>query len=137
MQESPDIWGPRLWKEFHTKMKCLPKNLSKRQQYYISQYINNFHRKIPCTICKNHYKKNIKEHSFKKHLKYGIKLFNWSVDLHNIVNIDTGKKIQMSYNEAYKLYKCPNINNEPLYANIISIIIFLLTLYYLINTHLF
>ena len=135
---NPNIWGPYLWFFIHTLCLEYSDNPNENDRRKIKQFFLNLGNLIPCEQCSEHYSLNLSSISnIDNALTDSNSLFNWSVDLHNIVNIDTGKKIQMSYNEAYKLYKCPNINNESLYPNIISIIIFLLTLYYLINTHLF
>lgn len=76
---------------------------TKSQQTLSSRTIVMIITHLPCQECSSHAKENIKTRiPFEKYLNEKedeFALFRWSVDLHNIVNIQTGKPV-MGYEAA-------------------------------------
>jgi hypothetical protein len=101
------IWGPPLWTYLHTISFYYPWEPSEKQKKDYFLQIKLLSSTLPCQICKNNYKKNIK----KKHLLLNKSVFKnrytfskWVYDLHNEVNKHLGKSISMSYDEVQKRY---------------------------------
>ena len=57
---------------------------------------------IPCSHCRNHYRAYLQQHPVDE----GTDLFQWSVDLHNDVNLRTGKPL-VSVSDARRMYSPP------------------------------
>lgn len=105
----PEIWGPYLWRSIHYIAIGYPDKPTSEevQNYYI--FFNNLWKIIPCYKCSINYKRHLDELPIDDFLISKMKLFEWTVSLHNIVNKELGKK-QMSFEEA-KLY----ISNNQIY----------------------
>ena len=59
---------------------------------------------IPCPLCAAGYLKHLKKRPIElSDVKDRRSLFNWTVDIHNMVNSELNKP-QMSYNIAWELY---------------------------------
>jgi hypothetical protein len=100
-------WQPATWVLMHTLT-------NQYNDEFRDEYINFFESLkviIPCGMCRDHYNGNI------ANPKFGIgenvnseRIFNWTVDLHNLVNIKTGKKV-WSYTEAREYYTQNRFND--------------------------
>lgn len=96
-------WQNLTWLFFH-KMS-LNQNLEENMNEHYQIFFNSFRVILPCSFCRNHYilmldeeKNNLTKNIQKK------RLFNLTIDLHNIVNSKTYKRV-WSYDEANKHYK--------------------------------
>jgi hypothetical protein len=101
-------WQPITWNVFHNF--ALHYNENYRNQYII--FFNTFKILIPCKICKTHYIQNLNKEnlSLEKNMNKE-RIFDWTVDLHNIVN-KLNYKRQWSYIEARKHYDTNHFNNN-------------------------
>ena len=114
----PTKWGPHLWDFLHTISFNYPNNPSINDMNNNLTFLKSLENVIPCDLCKNHYKKSLKQSPPKLDSK--ISFIKWVIDLHNEVNKRNGKPVY-SYNKAIELikhnfesdYKCNknNINN--------------------------
>ena len=59
---------------------------------------------IPCSICKKNYIRHLIEHPIDNYLNSKEDLVKWVIDMHNMVNTETGKK-NYSYNTIIKMYE--------------------------------
>jgi hypothetical protein len=107
----PEIWGPHLWRSIHYIALGYPQQPTPEdvQNYYILFF--NLWKVIPCYKCSVNYKRHLDELPIDSFLSTRIKLFEWTVSLHNIVNKELGKK-QISLDDAKELY----INNNHIYS---------------------
>ena len=99
-----NIWGPHLWFSLHTisftyPLKPTPSDMNNYKIFYES--LQNV---IPCNICKKNYIRHLKEHPIGPHLNSRKDLVYWVIDMHNMVNAETGKKI-LSYDNVLKKYE--------------------------------
>lgn len=101
------IWGPPLWTYLHTISFYYPWNPTSRQVNDYYQQMKLLATTLPCNLCRENYRNNIK----KKHLKLTKEVFKnrytfskWVYDLHNEVNIHLGKPITMTYDMVQKRY---------------------------------
>lgn len=97
-----NVWGPIAWYKFHEKAIKYPNNPCECDANKIlCFYHKKFLQFIGCKTCENDYEKIIQIYP----VKYGsrIEVFNWTVDVHNIINQKLGKT-QIGYAEAYILW---------------------------------
>ncbi len=99
----PDVWGPYGWKFFHFIALGYPKNPTEEDKINYKTFFTLVPSILPCSICSGHYAKNLKKYPITDDiLSDRIKLFNWTVDMHNEVNVSNGKEI-VNYDAALKL----------------------------------
>lgn len=116
MKIPPTKWGPHFWMTLHVAcVGC--------QDYkIISEFVEGYKSIIPCLSCRAHFASVLTENPVPEAGNF----FEWSVDVHNIVNRRLGKR-EFSYEEAMA-----NIVSTPLsspqFDSKIAIIIFLLSI---------
>jgi hypothetical protein len=76
----PEVWGPNLWGTLH--LVCLAETAT-------PEFIQEFARVIPCPMCSDHFKELITTFPFEE----AADKFEWSVFIHNQVNIRIGKPL--------------------------------------------
>lgn len=108
-------WAPLTWYIFH---KLAHDYDSSENEEYTNHYLEFFKSMktiIPCKTCRNHFIQNtsIEENKIENNID-STKIFDWTVRLHNLVNI-INKKKTYTIDEAKKIYKAP-IMNQQLYA---------------------
>lgn len=101
-------WQQITWNIFHTI------SLNYNEQYR-DEYINFFNSMkviIPCKICRNHYIDNLNKPNMNIESNMNKnKIFNWTVDLHNIINKKHNKKL-WTHDDAKKYYQENNFDNK-------------------------
>ena len=128
----PQIWGSYLWKSIHFIALGYPDNPKEDDVRNYHTFYSNLWKVIPCVKCATNYKRHLEELPLDAHLISKKKLFEWTINMHNIVNKELGKPI-MSKEAAYKLYtKSPPTNEwiKPvsLIIGMITVVIILLFL---------
>jgi len=102
-----NIWGPPLWTYLHTISFYYPWEPTEKQKddYYLQ--VKLLASTLPCKICRDNYKRNIK----KRHIKLSKATFKnrytfskWVYDMHNEINKHLGKPITMSYDDVQRRY---------------------------------
>jgi hypothetical protein len=101
-------WQQITWVFFHTI--ALNYNNDHRDEYI--NFFDSLKTIIPCKICRNHYIQNVNNENMNINNNINSdKIFNWTIDLHNIVNKMHNKKI-WSHEEARKYYNKHGFNNQ-------------------------
>ena len=101
-------WQPLTWILFH--IFALNYKEEYREKYII--FFNSFKTIIPCSICREHYIKNINKENMNMENNINSKnIFDWTVKIHNNVNIKNNKKI-WNFDEAKKFYQNYDFKNE-------------------------
>ncbi len=95
---SPSVWGKEAWHFIHLVALTYPIKPTKKDTEEYSKFFQSLGRVLPCEVCAYHYSQKIKEHPPK--LGSQMELFQWTVDIHNSVNKEHGKKIY-SYEQAF------------------------------------
>lgn len=104
----PDTWGPYIWATIHYTTYGYPPYPNEEHKQKYKQFFELFQYVLPCSICREHLKDNLKEVPLTDEiLSDKEKLINWSIDLHNAVNKMNGKKTY-TYEEARKII----VNND-------------------------
>ncbi len=99
-----NIWGPNLWFSLHTMTFVYPLKPSDNDKINYKTFFESLKFTIPCSICRKNYVRHWKEYPIDKHLNSRKELVYWLIDLHNIVNTETGKKI-LSYDTVIQKYE--------------------------------
>ena len=99
-----NIWGPPFWLSLHTISFNYPLKPTEQDKINYKNFYTSFQNVIPCSICKKNYIRHLKEHPIDNYLSSRRKLSEWVIDMHNMVNGETGKKI-LSYDVVIKKYE--------------------------------
>ena len=92
---SPKLWGKEGWRFIH--FVAVTYQPSKKDEYL--KFFQNLPEILPCPVCGEHFKQNMA--NLPPRMESNQTLFEWSVDMHNLVNKENGKKIY-TYDQAYK-----------------------------------
>jgi hypothetical protein len=121
---NPSLWGPHGWKIMHYITISYPDNPTKEDKDKILKFFMAIKDVLPCENCRVHFSMNLQKYPLSDDIlscKY--KLINWLKDIHNEVNIRTGKKIY-TYDELIKEYS--NNNNNNYNIEIVTVVLLLL-----------
>lgn len=124
-----EIFGPKLWATMHFVSLGYPKNPSENDKKNYRAFYENIVNVIPCDECSKHLRDNLKKVDIQPFLESRKLLFEWTVKLHNTVNIMLGKP-EWSLTYAYNYYNNYSNLNESMKCftnkNVISIILIIL-----------
>jgi len=87
MEGNKQFWGPAIWKTIHSLAVAYTPD--QKEQY--KAYIYNLVHLLPCRMCRNHLKENLKRLPIDSYLTDNNRLFLWTYFLHDIVNKQLGK----------------------------------------------
>jgi hypothetical protein len=104
MQIGPDTWGPHGWKFIHFLALAYPNEPTDEQKKNYKNFFEAMQHVLPCSLCANNYKRHITvELPITEAVLTDKESFvKWSIDMHNLVNKETGK-LPLSYDEALTL----------------------------------
>jgi hypothetical protein len=92
-----NIWGKCGWVLIHSIAVNYPNNPSPSEKENTIKFFTLLGDMLPCRYCRQHYHENLKTIPINADSK--MDLIWWTIDLHNKVNIITGKKV-LSRKEA-------------------------------------
>jgi len=118
MAIGPDQWGVHGWKFIHHIALGYPNTPSDNDKNNYKNFFNLLGNVLPCGLCSNHYNEHLLIYPLTDEvLSNKMNLINWTIDMHNEVNKQNGKKIY-SYDEALVLIKNNyEDNNKESYKN--------------------
>lgn len=100
----PTIWGKYMWMSIHLIALGYPNNPSQEDKNAYYTYFNELHKVIPCVACSNNYLQHISDMPLTETVLSSRKnLFDWTIDLHNVVNKMLGKEV-ISKEHAYNIF---------------------------------
>jgi hypothetical protein len=99
-----NIWGPNLWFSLHTMTFTYPLKPKEDDKKNTKTFFISLQSMIPCSICRKNYIRHLKESPIDDHLDSRKQLVFWLIDIHNMVNGETGKK-QLSYETVIRKYE--------------------------------
>jgi len=89
----PAVWGPIFWKTMHIVTIGYPAFPSVEEQKAAVSFFESLQFMIPCPICKEHYKENLKTLPLTDDVVGNKqKLIRWLFDMHNTINKQLGKQ---------------------------------------------
>jgi hypothetical protein len=90
----PSIWGKHGWKFIHFVAQGYPNKPSQEQKLHYKNFLNSIQHILPCSLCNDHYAQNLINNPIDDSVLQNKNSFiDWTVKLHNIVNMQTGKEI--------------------------------------------
>jgi hypothetical protein len=125
-------WGPKLWYSLHVITFNYPDNPSIFDKQNYETFFTSLQYVIPCSICREHYKKNLEKNPIQDHLSDKVSLSKWLVEIHNQVNIMLGKPT-MSFEEVVKIYEKKNSQTFNYWYILILIVVIIIGYYILIK----
>jgi hypothetical protein len=99
MGVSPKHWGREGWKFIHWVALTYPNRPNEKDKKNYLKFFESLQDVLPCPICAEHFKQNMKDYPI--NLGSNKELFNWTVDMHNLVNKQNGKKA-ITYDQAFR-----------------------------------
>lgn len=116
---NPKIWGKYVWVSIHIIALGYPDKPSNEDKKNYKEYFLNLWKVLPCYKCSINYLRHLEELPIDNALVDNMSLFKWTVDIHNIVNKETGKR-EMPFEEALELYiKLAQGNgNDPIFVTV-------------------
>ena len=130
---SPQVWGKYIWTTIHVVALAYPVEPTKEQRNQYKEFYLSIGNVLPCSKCRNNFTKHLSQLEIDFYLYNRDSLFNWTVELHNIVNVDTGKA-NWTYQKAYDYYTKAEFSSDikpcPLTEkiNILNMLVFFLIL---------
>ena len=105
------IWGRYMWFTLHYISLAYPNNPTENDKEKYKAFFYLIKDILPCKICSDHYKENLLKLPLTNEILSDKELFiKWVIDMHNLVNENTNKKI-IDYNVARKLIETNNFYN--------------------------
>jgi hypothetical protein len=99
MGMSPKLWGREGWRFIHFVAYTYPDRPKKKDRENYMQFLTSLQNVLPCEICAEHFRQNMK--NMPPRMENRKEFFEWTVDMHNTVNKQNGKK-EISYDAAYE-----------------------------------
>lgn len=99
-----NVWGPHLWFSLHSISFTYPLKPKESDKENYEGFFTELQHVIPCSVCKKNYIRHLKEFPVSEHLNNRKDIVYWVIDLHNMVNSETGKRV-LTYDEALKRYE--------------------------------
>lgn len=97
---NPEIWGPPAWNFLHLLSLSYPIEPTYEEKTNFKNFIYSLQKILPCDTCSNNFLNKINNSNLDKVLESRDTLFEWFVDIHNIVNKENNKK-EWTYSEVY------------------------------------
>lgn len=88
---SPKIWGKSFWTTLHIAALGYPDIPTPDDVATYKLFFENFGNILPCKKCMANYRQHLSVLPVAPALKSRAALFAWTVNVHNIVNNETGK----------------------------------------------
>ena len=105
----PRVWGPHAWDFMLSVAMTYPDDPDQQIANNYKNFYYSLADVLPCVVCREHYKQNIRDLPIDDYLGNSKLLSKWVVKIHNIVNRITKKRI-VGYEEALKLFVKNNKN---------------------------
>jgi hypothetical protein len=87
----PEVWGPIFWATIHTVALAYPDEPNYNQKRAAKEFFLSLAELIPCPICRSHYVDHLKRSPIEPFLDSRSHLSDWTLKLHNQVNLNLGK----------------------------------------------
>jgi Erv1 / Alr family len=100
----PKVWGKYIWTSIHMIALGYPDKPTDEDKMNYKQFYINLWKVIPCYKCSVNYQKHLEELPIDAHLNDNMSLFKWTVDFHNIVNKELGKK-EWTFEETLEKFR--------------------------------
>ena len=129
----PELWGRCAWKFIHLITLNYPENPTKDDKENYHTFFYSLQYVLPCDKCGQNLTKHLKKYPLTATaLANRQNLIMWAINLHNIVNYYTGKRM-LTYSEALtQLQKWSTSNKQITWKTSLIIIVIIVVLCLLI-----
>ena len=100
---TPEKWGKYYWTCIHLTALSYPDSPTESDRKDYFNFYKTFGIGLPCFKCRENYKRHFEQIPIELFLYDKTQLFNWTVKMHNVVNVEL-KKTEWTYDEAWKHY---------------------------------
>lgn len=101
----PSIWGPHTWKTIHYIALAYPRQPSPEDRANYAAFFHSLGHVLPCSTCSRHFLSLLMEVPLDAAaLRSSDTLFEWTVKVHNRVNLTLGKPT-LSVDQALRRLK--------------------------------
>lgn len=119
---NPKLW--KVWTFLHYLTIAYPENPTPMDKNNIKQFFLALGPVLPCENCRQHFALNLQLFPLTDNvLSCRYNLINWLRNIHNEINVRTGKKT-FSYDDVIKEY--PITNNKNYIVEILTIVLLLI-----------
>jgi len=133
---NPKLWGPHGWKFLHYITLAYPDQPKEQDKKNIVDFFQNISKVLPCEKCRINFNNNLIKYPLNENIVQSRdNLVNWLIDVHNEVNIETGKDIYNPNNIYDDYLKCNNNNTYLSCGIIVLILIILVLLMFILRFH--
>ena len=85
-------WGTSFWTTIHVVALGFPDSVTEHNRSQYKAFYQTLGAVLPCSKCRGNYARHFSELPIDMYLYDKNMLFAWTVRLHNIVNVETGKR---------------------------------------------
>ena len=129
---NPSLWGPHFWQAMHYISVAYPQEPTIEDKENLKLFINSLKNIIPCEKCRLHFSQHFNKNPLTDIiLSSRINVINWFRNIHNYVNVMTGKKT-WTYDDVINKYETNQSNNSNKTQMIVTTSLFSLILIILI-----
>lgn len=101
---NPQIWGSSAWQFMHYVTLSYPDNPTNVDKINMYNFFTSMQKILPCDKCRYNFLEHQKKYPLDdKTFSSRYNLVNWLLNIHNNVNIETGKPT-MTYDEFISMY---------------------------------
>ena len=96
-------WGPSAWSFIHYTALAYPVQPTETDKENYKTFYYSLQNTLPCPKCAENYQRHLKDIPIDEALVGPEELFKWTIDIHNEVNKELGKR-KYSYEEVSDKY---------------------------------
>lgn len=106
----PATWGPSMWRFLHCAALAYPSKGDESSAAAFRRFVDALGDVLPCPTCAHNYRRHLQELPVDPFLAGRAALFEWTVQLHNLVNVESGG----GGGSGSKNMRGPGHHNKPL-----------------------
>jgi len=121
-------WGPSGWSFIHYVALGYPDNPTNNDKENYKTFYNNLRNVLPCHKCAINYQSHLEDIPIGPSLVGPNELFRWTIDIHNEVNKELGKRTY-SYQEVYDKYIKKSVGLDKIFICLAIILLILMGIF--------
>ena len=123
----PKVWGKCIWNSINYITMDYPENPTDEDKQHYYQFFQSLQYVLPCARCRFNLQQNLQKYPLTlEALTNRDTLLKWVIDLHNIVNYHTGKKVLPYYQALQKINRSMQPDNRRYYYLVIFLVVIII-----------
>jgi hypothetical protein len=127
-------WGPSAWSFIHYVALGYPDNPTENDKDNYKNFYYSLQYTLPCPKCAKNYQRHLKDIPIEEALGNSSELFKWTIDIHNEVNKELGKR-KYSYQEVSDKYIKKEENTDKTFICLAIILLLIFIGIFLVNRY--